>query len=423
VTLPVDVDTVMVSGTFVDNDDGTPCAGTVEFVPHVCHWAAPSTTIIGTPVTVTLDAAGHFDVELIATDDTDLNPVDWTYQVRVRVRAGDYASAYSFDMAAPSGAAIDLADVTPVYASDGNAVVVGPPGPEGPPGPPGEEGPPGAPGSGGITVAGVLDGASTPLPSSAEVGELWVLGSPVPTAAPDRADDTAAQEFDGIVWTAESIWLNVGPIQGPAGSDGTDGATGPAGATGATGPAGATGPQGAQGPQGPSGAAAGGHASFTFNSNTSEPVTGNQLRINNASQTAATRLWVSKTDTDGLDVSIGLAKVLAGHQIYFQDFDDASKWVKYSVTADGVDDGAYYDFVVAYHSGPANVPFQKVELMPIAPGAVGVPPGGATSLVLAKSSATDYAVGWVTGRWLALSQAAYDAIPTKDPSILYVITG
>ena len=140
--------------------------------------------------------------------------------------------------------------------------------------------------------------------------------------------------------------------------------------------------------------AAGGHASFTFNSAITEPPTGNQLRINNASQTAATRMWVSQTATDGLDISIGLAKILAGHQIYMQDFDDASKWVKYTVTADGVDDGVYYDYAIAYHSGPANVPFQTVEFQPIAPGTVGVPPGGTTAQALTKTSGTDYAVGW-----------------------------
>jgi hypothetical protein len=134
--------------------------------------------------------------------------------------------------------------------------------------------------------------------------------------------------------------------------------------------------------------------SYTFNSATTEPVVGSQVRINNASQTAATKLWVSETSVDGMDVSTGLGRVVAGTQIYFQDFDDAAKWVKYSVTVDGVDKGTYWEFTVVYHSGPANVPFQKVEFQPIAPGTVGVPPGGTTDQVLVKTSATDYAVAW-----------------------------
>ena len=39
-----------------------------------------------------------------------------------------------------------------------------------------------------------------------------------------------------------------------------------------------------------------------------------------------------RTSTN-LDVTIGLTKILAGHQIYIQDYDDASKWIKYNVTA------------------------------------------------------------------------------------------
>lgn len=145
-TIPTNIATVNVSGTFINSDDGSPCAGTVEFIPTPCWWSAASasTTIIGQPVTVSLDAGGNFEVELIATDDEDLNPTDWTY--RVRVRLTDCDTAYSFDMAAPGGGAIHLADVTPIYSSTGVAIIVGPPGQPGPVGPPGVPGPPGGPG-------------------------------------------------------------------------------------------------------------------------------------------------------------------------------------------------------------------------------------------------------------------------------------
>jgi hypothetical protein len=100
---------------------------------------------------------------------------------------------------------------------------------------------------------------------------------------------------------------------------------------------------------------------FSFNAATTEPIVGNQLRVNNASQTAATRLWVSHSSFDGLDVRSGFDRVTPGDVIYFQDFDDSSKWVRYLV-ASKTDDGAYHDFVVSYTSGPANVPFQKIAL-------------------------------------------------------------
>jgi len=103
------------------------------------------------------------------------------------------------------------------------------------------------------------------------------------------------------------------------------------------------------------------YVAFSFNANTTEPIVGNQLRINNASQLVATRLWLSHTTFDGLDVTVGLSRVKPKDLIYFQDFDDATKWVRYRVVS-STNDGAYHDYTVAYDSGPANVPFQKIAL-------------------------------------------------------------
>ena len=143
--LPVNIDLVTVSGTFVNSDDGSPCVGTIEFVPVPCWWLAAdaATTIIGTPVSAELDPLGYFEVDLIATDDDDLNPVDWTY--RCRVKLTDCGTNYSFDMAVPMGGDINLSDVTPVFSSEGNAILVGPRGPQGDDGPIGPPGPPGGP--------------------------------------------------------------------------------------------------------------------------------------------------------------------------------------------------------------------------------------------------------------------------------------
>ena len=109
------------------------------------------------------------------------------------------------------------------------------------------------------------------------------------------------------------------------------------------------------------------YAAFSFNASTAEPITGNQIRINNASQAAATRFWISHTTFDGLDVSVGLSRIVPGDLIYMQDFDDGSKWVRYTVTS-STNDGTYHDFVVTYESGPGNVPFQKVAMRIIFPG-------------------------------------------------------
>lgn len=109
--------------------------------------------------------------------------------------------------------------------------------------------------------------------------------------------------------------------------------------------------------------------SFSFNAGTTEPPIGNQLRLNNASQASATRLWVSHTTFDGLDVRTGFNRATAGDFMYFQDYDDASKWVRYTIVS-ATDDGSYHDLVVTYSAGPGNVPFQKIAARLIFQGLV-----------------------------------------------------
>ena len=112
------------------------------------------------------------------------------------------------------------------------------------------------------------------------------------------------------------------------------------------------------------------HLSFTFNSNLAAPPVGNQIRLNSASQTAATTMWVSRTTVEGLDVAVGLARVRSGWWAYIQDFDDSTKWVRYDIVGAPVNHTSYWAFPVAFDSGPANVPFQKIEIQFVNPGVV-----------------------------------------------------
>lgn len=83
--------------------------------------------------------------------------------------------------------------------------------------PKGDKGDPGS----GVTIKGTLSGAGTALPAGA-AGDMYILGNPVPTAAPASASGPA-QEGDGVVWNG-SAWSNVGPIRGPQGTQGNPGA-------------------------------------------------------------------------------------------------------------------------------------------------------------------------------------------------------
>src|SRR5512143_3947265 len=76
--------------------------GSVTFTPSPARMISlsSSTIFIPKPIVVTLDTLGEFTVDLIATDDTDLNPVDWTYGVKFNL---DGAQLDAFDIQVPGG--------------------------------------------------------------------------------------------------------------------------------------------------------------------------------------------------------------------------------------------------------------------------------------------------------------------------------
>ena len=484
--LPVNVDTCTVTGAFVYADGSVP-AGTVEFTPVPCQildaTAAPPTTLLAAPIVATLDEFGAIDVELPATDDADLNPVDWTYHVRVRLNGTGPGVAYSFAMAAPAGA-VDLTEVTPVDSSNGTAIVVGPPGPPGADGAPG----PGVPAGGGTgEVLAKLSGVdydSDWIPASAPgvhasthadgstdpvtLAQSQVTGLTAAFAAkqPLDSDLTAIAALspgsDAVIQRKVGMWVASTPTEyktdlaltkgdvGLGNVTNTSDAAKPVStaqqtaldlkanlslfAGGATGqvlakdsatdydvewvdPTGGGGTVFDDDSAGIVPASGGGTADFlradgtwaqppgvagvsntltySYNTTTTEPPTGNQLRLNSTTFSAATRMWMASVTVDGLDATIGLARILAGTQVYFQDRDNSANWVKYNVTADSVDDGAYFDIAIAYHSGPGGIPAGQIEFQLITPGTVGVPPSGGTGQVLAKESGADYDVDWI----------------------------
>jgi hypothetical protein len=141
--LPAGLATVTVTGTWL-NPDGTPRTGniTLEPEPAILTSAEHGVLILG-PITASLDGAGSIEVELLATDDPDVTPTGWTYQVTERW-PGITSRSYplSLPLAAPD---VDLADVAPAAAaSEGDFLVItGPTGPAGPEGSEGPEGPQG----------------------------------------------------------------------------------------------------------------------------------------------------------------------------------------------------------------------------------------------------------------------------------------
>lgn len=123
--LPANVGTGFVTGLFMDNSGGL-LSGTITFTaspPKILDaTSAPPTTILPGPVTVTL-SAGTFLKELVATDDTDLNPFGFTYLVSFALKSGSTSVPVdSFSISVPTGTSsspVDLTVASPVPVNTG----------------------------------------------------------------------------------------------------------------------------------------------------------------------------------------------------------------------------------------------------------------------------------------------------------------
>lgn len=161
-TLPANISYGTVVGQYIasvgdgsDADklpDALPMSGTVTFVASASRLldisAVPNpVTIIKTQVTCQLDSEGYLcspytsltsplsrGVMLVATDNENLNPTGWTWQVLYNLRdpLGQPVAMASHSILVPSNQTIDLATVTPVADSGGTPILRGPAGPEAP---------------------------------------------------------------------------------------------------------------------------------------------------------------------------------------------------------------------------------------------------------------------------------------------------
>lgn len=111
--LPTNLGTCVVGGQYVDFQ-GNAIAGQVKFTPrNATLSSSQDLVIIPRTITVDLDGTGSFTVTLPVTDDTDVSPTNFTYQVEEAFSGGR-----TYDIAIPSGSAtINLADVVPAVPS------------------------------------------------------------------------------------------------------------------------------------------------------------------------------------------------------------------------------------------------------------------------------------------------------------------
>lgn len=87
--LPANWGTGTVHGKYLKMD-GTVDTGTVEFVPNSTRMtnASDLSIISGTPLVGTIDGTGNMTIVLPATNDTDTNPLGFTYTVTENLESG-----------------------------------------------------------------------------------------------------------------------------------------------------------------------------------------------------------------------------------------------------------------------------------------------------------------------------------------------
>ena len=268
----------------------------------------------------------------------------------------------------------------------------GSPGAAGATGPAGTTGPAGPQGLKGNTGDTGPQGIEGPVGSAGPQGPRGFTGTTGPAGSTGPAGATGAQGVQGV----KGDTGNTGPA-GSTGPPGAQGFAGPQGNTGATGP---TGPTGLTGPQGPPirhkgpyvattnyvygdsvsyegrsyvamtavvgvapavplpsqwdllsdrGLPGGSTSIFRFRAKvptlTGDPGAG-FVRWNHLTQRLSTILAIDLADQDTLDVTVGLASIIAGNKIYLQDYSNGANYQEWTVTAPGTNMGGWYEFPV-----------------------------------------------------------------------------
>ena len=192
--------------------DAIPAAGSVFFTasPTFIKNASAdpaAVTILPAVVEATLDSDGYIcgygttrGVNLVATDDPDNNPVNWTWSVTFRLtdQDGTPITVPGFSFSLPSNQTVDLTVLSPVPSADGTFYLVGPTGPQGPQGIQGIQGEQGIQGIQGETGPQGPQGETGPIGPTGATGIEW-QGTWSNTT--DYVENDAVY-YDGASWFA-----------------------------------------------------------------------------------------------------------------------------------------------------------------------------------------------------------------------------
>ena len=122
---------------------------------------------------------------------------------------------------------------------------------------------------------------------------------------------------------------------------------------------------------------------FTFSTQTAEPPTGNQIRMDAAVPADVSKVWVRYTTDDGIDAFYLLEALSDGVDVFLQDKNDHLQYERFRLTGAGIDKGGYFEFPVSYLSGGGATFGNNQTVLFVVPSLaeVPIPPGPHTPLV------------------------------------------
>lgn len=162
-TMPAGIGTVTLSGRYI-RPDGAPLSGTVTFTSPSLLTLSGADTVATGSATVTLDSAGSFTVVLVATDNANMQPTGWAYNVTEKF-TGVTGRTYALQLPSTTPT-VNIADIAPADPTAGNYVTVA--GPQGLPGTDGQDG------TGGVDGRTILSGLAAPASGAGANGDFYI---------------------------------------------------------------------------------------------------------------------------------------------------------------------------------------------------------------------------------------------------------
>lgn len=90
---------------------------------------------------------------------------------------------------------------------------------------------------------------------------------------------------------------------------------------------------------------------WNYNANTTPPPANNQFRFNNTDPAQASELYLSDLTVGGLSIDLLAPEMKTGDRVTIQDENDATKWHRFSLTGDSIDNGTYWTYPVVQEDG------------------------------------------------------------------------